>query len=56
MYALSNSRFRMSRAVPLLSLCSCVAHYGENFTFAVPVALYVTTAEQVLIKSYIEDF
>jgi len=32
-----------------------VAHYGEAFTFAVSVELHVTTAEQVLIKTYIED-
>jgi hypothetical protein len=33
-----------------------MAHCGENFTSAVSVELHVTTAEHVLIKTYITDF
>jgi hypothetical protein len=32
-----------------------MAHNGETFTFTVSSELHVTTAEQVLIETYIED-
>jgi hypothetical protein len=46
----------MNRDIPLLSLCACMAHCGENFTFTVSSELHVTTAEQVLIETYVEGF
>lgn len=44
-------RLRMSRAIPLLSLCACIAHYGETFIFAVSVELHIRPSQQVSIKT-----
>ena len=49
-------RLRMSRAIHVLSICACMAHCGETFTFAVSVELHVTTVEQVLIKTCLMKF